>query len=75
MKARDKISEGSRTWPGPSRGEQRCFPSMVVQMIGVGEQTGRRMDQNCSKKIADFLRRGKSTPPVSAADVSDRAGG
>ena len=32
--------------------ESRVFPSMVVQMIGVGEQTG-AMDQML-QKIADF---------------------
>ena len=50
MRARDKISEG-HDMAGPL-GESRVFPSMVVQMIGVGEQTG-AMDQML-QKIADF---------------------
>ena len=50
MRARDKISEG-HDMAGPLA-ESRVFPSMVVQMIGVGEQTG-AMDQMLSK-IADF---------------------
>ncbi len=50
MKARDKISEG-HDMAGPLA-EQKVFPSMVVQMIGVGEQTG-AMDQML-QKIADF---------------------
>jgi type IV pilus assembly protein PilC len=50
MKARDKISEG-HDMAGPLA-ESRVFPSMVVQMIGVGEQTG-AMDQML-QKIADF---------------------
>src|SRR4029079_19342900 len=49
-KARDKISEG-HDMAGPLA-ESRVFPTMVVQMIGVGEQTG-AMDQMLSK-IADF---------------------
>jgi type IV pilus assembly protein PilC len=50
MYARLKISEGKNiTDP---LGETRVFPSMVVQMIGVGEQTG-RMD-TMLQKIADF---------------------
>ena len=49
-KARDKISEG-HDMAGPLT-ESRVFPSMVVQMIGVGEQTG-AMDQML-QKIADF---------------------
>jgi type IV pilus assembly protein PilC len=49
-KARDKISEG-HDMAGPLA-ESRVFPSMVVQMIGVGEQTG-AMDQML-QKIADF---------------------
>lgn len=48
--AREKISEG-KDLAGPL-GETRVFPPMVVQMIGVGEQTG-AMDQMLSK-IADF---------------------
>jgi type IV pilus assembly protein PilC len=48
--ARQKISEG-KDLAGPL-GETRVFPPMVVQMIGVGEQTG-AMDQMLSK-IADF---------------------
>jgi len=49
-KARDKISEG-HDMAGPLA-DSRVFPSMVVQMIGVGEQTG-AMDQML-QKIADF---------------------
>jgi type IV pilus assembly protein PilC len=49
-RAREKISEG-HDMAGPLA-ESRVFPSMVVQMIGVGEQTG-AMDQMLSK-IADF---------------------
>jgi type IV pilus assembly protein PilC len=49
-KARDKISEG-HDMAGPL-GDSRVFPTMVVQMIGVGEQTG-AMDQML-QKIADF---------------------
>jgi type IV pilus assembly protein PilC len=45
-----KISEG-KTMAEPL-GETGMFPSMVVQMIGVGEQTG-AMDQMLNK-IADF---------------------
>jgi len=48
--ARQKISEG-RTMAEPL-GETKVFPSMVVQMIGVGEATG-AMDTMLSK-IADF---------------------
>jgi type IV pilus assembly protein PilC len=50
LRARDKISEG-HDMAGPLA-ESRVFPSMVVQMIGVGEQTG-AMDQML-QKIADF---------------------
>jgi type IV pilus assembly protein PilC len=49
-RSRDKISEG-HDMAGPLA-ESRVFPSMVVQMIGVGEQTG-AMDQML-QKIADF---------------------
>ena len=49
-RARDKISEG-HDMAGPLA-DSRVFPSMVVQMIGVGEQTG-AMDQML-QKIADF---------------------
>ncbi len=49
-KARDKISEGHNM--ADPLAESRVFPSMVVQMIGVGEQTG-AMDQML-QKIADF---------------------
>jgi type IV pilus assembly protein PilC len=49
-KARDKISEGQDM--ASPLAESRVFPSMVVQMIGVGEQTG-AMDQML-QKIADF---------------------
>ena len=48
--ARARISEG-KDLAGPLA-ESRVFPSMVVQMIGVGEQTG-AMDQML-QKIADF---------------------
>jgi type IV pilus assembly protein PilC len=50
MYAREKISEG-QDLAGPL-GETKVFPPMVVQMIGVGEQTG-AMDQML-QKIADF---------------------
>ncbi|MEO8705580.1 MAG: type II secretion system F family protein, partial [Kofleriaceae bacterium] len=50
MRAKEKISEG-HDMAGPLA-ESRVFPSMVVQMIGVGEQTG-AMDQML-QKIADF---------------------
>ncbi len=50
LKARDKIAEG-HDMAGPLA-DSRVFPSMVVQMIGVGEQTG-AMDQML-QKIADF---------------------
>lgn len=50
MHARSKISEGF-DMAGPL-GDTRVFPPMVVQMIGVGEQTG-AMDQML-QKIADF---------------------
>jgi type IV pilus assembly protein PilC len=50
LRARGKISEG-HDMAGPLA-ESRVFPTMVVQMIGVGEQTG-AMDQMLSK-IADF---------------------
>ncbi len=49
-RARDKISEG-HDMAGPLA-ESKVFPAMVVQMIGVGEQTG-AMDQML-QKIADF---------------------
>lgn len=48
--ARDKISEG-KNMAEPLL-ESGVFPGMVVQMIGVGEQTG-ALDQMCNK-IADF---------------------
>ncbi|HEU5056507.1 MAG TPA: type II secretion system F family protein [Kofleriaceae bacterium] len=48
--ARARISEG-KDMAGPL-GETAVFPPMVVQMIGVGEQTG-AMDQML-QKIADF---------------------
>jgi type IV pilus assembly protein PilC len=48
--AREKISEG-KDLAGPL-GETKVFPPMVVQMIGVGEQTG-AMDAML-QKIADF---------------------
>jgi type IV pilus assembly protein PilC len=50
MRAKDKISQG-HDMAGPLA-ESKVFPSMVVQMIGVGEQTG-AMDQML-QKIADF---------------------
>jgi type IV pilus assembly protein PilC len=50
QRARDKIAEG-HDMAGPLA-ESRVFPTMVVQMIGVGEQTG-AMDQML-QKIADF---------------------
>jgi len=50
LRARDKISEGHDM--ATPLAESRVFPSMVVQMIGVGEQTG-AMDQML-QKIADF---------------------
>ena len=50
LRARDKISEG-HDMAGPLA-ESKVFPTMVVQMIGVGEQTG-AMDQMLTK-IADF---------------------
>ncbi|MEO7730637.1 MAG: type II secretion system F family protein, partial [Kofleriaceae bacterium] len=49
-RVRDKISEG-HDMAGPLA-ESKVFPTMVVQMIGVGEQTG-AMDQML-QKIADF---------------------
>jgi type IV pilus assembly protein PilC len=50
LRARAKIAEG-HDMAGPLA-ESRVFPTMVVQMIGVGEQTG-AMDQML-QKIADF---------------------
>ena len=50
MYARQKISEGKNL--AEPLMETRVFPSMVVQMIGVGEQTG-ALDAMLSK-IADF---------------------
>jgi type IV pilus assembly protein PilC len=50
LRSRDKIAEG-HDMAGPLA-ESRVFPTMVVQMIGVGEQTG-AMDQML-QKIADF---------------------
>jgi type IV pilus assembly protein PilC len=50
QKARDKIAEG-HDMAGPLA-DSKVFPTMVVQMIGVGEQTG-AMDQML-QKIADF---------------------
>ncbi len=49
-RARDKIAEG-HDMAGPLA-DSRVFPGMVVQMIGVGEQTG-AMDEMLTK-IADF---------------------
>ena len=50
MMARQKISEG-RNMAEPLM-EANVFPPMVVQMVGVGEQTG-ALDQMLNK-IADF---------------------
>src|SRR5262249_48881204 len=50
LHARTRISEG-QDMAGPL-GDTKVFPSMVTQMIGVGEQTG-AMDQML-QKIADF---------------------
>jgi type IV pilus assembly protein PilC len=50
MNVADRISEG-KTMVEPLS-ESKIFPSMVVQMIGVGEQTG-ALDQMLNK-IADF---------------------
>jgi type IV pilus assembly protein PilC len=50
LHAREKIAEG-QDMAGPL-GESKVFPGMVVQMIGVGEQTG-AMDQML-QKVADF---------------------
>ncbi|MBE7448410.1 MAG: type II secretion system F family protein [Kofleriaceae bacterium] len=50
LHARAKISEG-QDMAGPL-GDTKVFPTMVTQMIGVGEQTG-AMDQML-QKIADF---------------------
>ena len=50
MHARTRISEG-QDMAGPLS-DTKVFPSMVTQMIGVGEQTG-AMDQML-QKIADF---------------------
>ncbi len=50
LRARDKISEG-HDMAGPLT-EARVFPPMVVQMIGVGEQTGAM--ETMLQKIADF---------------------
>jgi type IV pilus assembly protein PilC len=50
LRAKAKISEG-HDMAGPLA-ESKVFPPMVVQMIGVGEQTG-AMDQML-QKIADF---------------------
>jgi type IV pilus assembly protein PilC len=50
MYARDRIAEG-RNLADPM-GEIPVFPGMVVQMVGVGEQTG-ALDQMLNK-IADF---------------------
>lgn len=50
MKTRESISEG-KTISEPLK-DSGCFPPMVVQMIGVGEQTG-ALDEML-EKIADF---------------------
>jgi len=43
---------GGGSIAAPMRNEPRAFPGMVVQMIGVGEETG-ALDQMLAK-IADF---------------------
>jgi len=50
MTARAKIAEGKNM--AEPLGETGVFPSMVIQMIGVGEQTG-ALDTMLNK-IADF---------------------
>jgi type IV pilus assembly protein PilC len=50
MSARAKIAEGKNM--AEPLGETKVFPSMVIQMIGVGEQTG-ALDTMLNK-IADF---------------------
>ncbi|MEZ4358563.1 MAG: type II secretion system F family protein [Kofleriaceae bacterium] len=50
LKAREKISEG-HDMAGPLT-DAKVFPPMVVQMIGVGEQTGAM--ETMLQKIADF---------------------
>jgi type IV pilus assembly protein PilC len=50
MRAREKISEG-HDMAGPLT-DAKVFPPMVVQMIGVGEQTGAM--ETMLQKIADF---------------------
>jgi type IV pilus assembly protein PilC len=50
LHAREKIAEG-QDMAGPLN-ETKVFPPMVIQMIGVGEQTG-AMDQML-QKVADF---------------------
>jgi len=50
LRAKDKISQGHDM--ATPLAESKVFPTMVVQMIGVGEQTG-AMDQML-QKIADF---------------------
>ncbi len=50
LQARAKIAEGKNM--AEPLGETKVFPSMVVQMIGVGEQTG-ALDTMLNK-IADF---------------------
>ena len=68
--ARATRSPKVTTWPArsPSR---KVFPTMVVQMIGVGEQTG-AMDQML-QKIADFYEE-EVDAAVAGADLADRAG-
>ncbi len=51
MYARVKISEG-KNMAEPARSRRTSFPPMVVQMVGVGEQTG-ALDTMLNK-IADF---------------------
>jgi type IV pilus assembly protein PilC len=50
LRAKDKIAQGHDM--ASPLAESKVFPTMVVQMIGVGEQTG-AMDQML-QKIADF---------------------
>ncbi len=50
LRAKDKIAQGHDM--ATPLAESKVFPTMVVQMIGVGEQTG-AMDQML-QKIADF---------------------
>ena len=51
MVTRKSIERGE-TICGAAQGDERCFPPMVTQMIGVGEATG-ALDTMLAK-IADF---------------------